>query len=161
MLGIKIDRHSLRTWTKLHSDDPGINRHLTCTKARIVVGVLLSAKRVTTKKNKEGVRERERERERGGGGREIDMANNTGCIVSWTAASSPASNNPFGVAASERLLARILARAIPRTFGNAGASGRRDGGRPGLAGWQAGEGRHPFALSPPDEFRLYARPDVT
>jgi hypothetical protein len=65
------------------------------------------------------------------------------------------------VAANERLLARVLARAIPRTLGNAGASGRRDGGRPGLAGWQAGKGRRPFALTPPDEFRLYARPDVT
>lgn len=72
-----------------------------------------------------------------------------------------ASSNPFRLAASERLLARVLTRAIPRTLGNAGASGRRDGGRPGLAGWQAGKGRRPFALSPPDEFRLYARPDVT
>lgn len=86
--------------------------------------------------------------------------NNSKCIVIKSAL-APASNNPIGMAASERLLARVLARAIPRTLGNAGASGRRDGGRPGLAGWQAGKGRHPFALSPPDEFRLYARPDVT
>jgi len=80
---------------------------------------------------------------------------------SYSATLALASNNPFSVTANERLLARVLARVIPRTLGNAGASGRRDGGRPGLAGWQAGKGRRPFALTPPDEFRLYARPDVT